>query len=192
MIYHLISTNVKRNVTLTLFRKINEKFLRDFYYSPSSVRNFYAFKSGSATMKTKLKYRSQLLSRWLALLLICVFMSFVYFAYDNPAALHDQLRDHFRHVPLTEFEYQFNLLYSTYSLPNIVLPFFGGVFVDKYGAENCCLAFLSIITVGQILVLVGVSCQSFSTMLAGRALFGIGGESVMVASSMLLQAWFRN
>jgi len=26
-----------------------------------------------------------------------------------------------------------NLLYSVYSLPNIILPFFGGYFIDKIG-----------------------------------------------------------
>ena len=126
------------------------------------------------------------------MLLVCMFMSCVYFAFDNPAALHDQLRDHFRHMPQTEFEYQFNLLYSAYSLPNVILPFFGGVFVDRYGAENCCLVFLCIISIGQLLVSVGVSIQSFPIMLFGRAVFGVGGESVMVASSMLLQSWFRH
>jgi MFS family permease len=30
-------------------------------------------------------------------------------------------------------EYMFGLLYTIYSLPNIILPLFGGVLTDKYG-----------------------------------------------------------
>ena len=32
---------------------------------------------------------------------------------------------------------QYNLLYSVYSLPNLVLPLMGGVFVDKIGVNTC-------------------------------------------------------
>eukprot|EP00505_MAST-04D_sp_SCG-Rhode-Island_P001035 Stramenopile-MAST_4_protein_1035 len=132
------------------------------------------------------------MSRWIALVLISLFMSCVYYAFDNPAALHDQLRDHFHHLSANEFEYQFNMLYTAYSLPNVILPFFGGLFVDRYGAENCCLVFLVILGVGQVVVAIGVTIRSFPVMLLGRAVYGIGGESVMVASSTLLQAWFRH
>ena len=31
------------------------------------------------------------------------------------------------------FEYTFDLMYSVYSLPNIVLPLFGGLLVDRVG-----------------------------------------------------------
>jgi hypothetical protein len=48
-----------------------------------------------------------------------------YFSYDFPAVLQKQIQDQF-HV--SEFDY--NLLYSVYSLPNIVLPLFGGVLID--------------------------------------------------------------
>jgi hypothetical protein len=41
-------------------------------------------------------------------------------SFDNPAALKTSLEEY---VGLSETEY--NLLYTVYSIPNIVLPFFG-------------------------------------------------------------------
>ena len=142
-------------------------------------------------MGENIKYRSQLRTRWLALLITCFFMACTYFAFDNPAALHDQLRDHFNHLSIKEYEYNFNMLYTAYSLPNVILPFFGGVFVDKYGPEVCCFIFICFTFIGQIIVAYGVTIKSFPLMIFGRIIFGIGGESICVASSSLLQKWFE-
>jgi MFS family permease len=49
-----------------------------------------------------------------------------------------------------DFEPYYSLLYSVYSLPNIVLPFFGGVFVDRFGARVCLLVFTFFIVIGQV------------------------------------------
>ena len=118
-------------------------------------------------------------------------MACVYYSFDNPAALHDQLRDHFSHLSTREYEYNFNLLYTAYSMPNVILPFFGGIFVDRYGAEVCCLVFLCFTFLGQLMVAYGVFSKSFTVMIIGRVVFGIGGESICVASSSLLQKWFE-
>ena len=139
----------------------------------------------------KVNYRSQLCARWIALFFICFFMACVYYSLDNPAALHDQLRDHFSHLSTREYEYNFNLLYTAYSMPNVILPFFGGIFVDRYGAEICCLVFLCFTFLGQVMVAYGVFSKSFTIMIIGRVVFGIGGESICVASSALLQKWFE-
>mgnify|MGYP003320108684 CR=1 FL=1 len=46
-----------------------------------------------------------------------------YYCYDNPAALINQLQSRFRGtVVAANFDYDFQLLYSVYSLPNIALP----------------------------------------------------------------------
>ncbi len=66
--------------------------------------------------------------RWATLFLCCVVLFGAYYCYDNPAALHDQLRA--RLVPGAvakgAFEYDFNLLYTVYSAPNVLLPLLGG------------------------------------------------------------------
>ena len=45
---------------------------------------------------------------------------FAAYSFDNPAALKTSLEEY---VGLTETQY--NLLYTVYSIPNIILPFFG-------------------------------------------------------------------
>ena len=97
----------------------------------------------------------------------------------------------FLYNSIKEYEYNFNMLYTAYSLPNVILPFFGGVFVDKYGPELCCFIFICFTFIGQIIVAYGVTIKSFPLMIFGRIIFGIGGESICVASSSLLQKWFE-
>lgn len=47
------------------------------------------------------------------------------------------------------------MLYTVYSLPNIILPFFGGVLIDKIGPRKAILLFSTIILIGQIICVVG-------------------------------------
>ena len=68
--------------------------------------------------------------RWATLFLCCVVLFGAYYCYDNPSALHDQLRARLvarGAVTAGAFEYDFSLLYTVYSMPNVVLPLIGGV-----------------------------------------------------------------
>ena len=47
-------------------------------------------------------------------------------------------------------ETQFNLLYSVYSLPNIIVPFFGGYLLDKFGSRKLILILSAILFLGQL------------------------------------------
>lgn len=55
------------------------------------------------------------------------------------------------------FNTKFNLLYTVYSVPNTVLPFFGGYFCDKLGVRMMALIFTALITVGQFIFALGLS-----------------------------------
>ncbi|RHY79838.1 hypothetical protein DYB26_002571 [Aphanomyces astaci] len=57
------------------------------------------------------------------------------YCYDNPSALKSQLTQHFSGS---------NLLYSVYSVPNMVLPLFGGVLTDKFGPRYVLVATTSL------------------------------------------------
>ena len=136
--------------------------------------------------------RSTRPERWLILFLSCLLMSGSYYCYDNPAALINQLQSRFRGtVVAANFDYDFQLLYSVYSLPNIALPLLGGVLVDRAGVRFSLLLFSTLITLGQCLFAAGGSAASMELMLIGRALFGLGGESLAVAQSALVTQWFR-
>ena len=101
-------------------------------------------------------------------------MACVYYSVDKiTAVLHDQLRDHFSHLSTREIEYNFNLLYTAYSMPNVILPFWGAFLSTGYGAEVCCLVFLCFTFLGQLMVAYGVFSKSFTVMIIGRVVFGI-------------------
>jgi len=121
-------------------------------------------------------------------------MTGVYFSLDIPAALHQQLKDYMSSASTssgTSFSVKFNLLFSVYSIPNIILPFFGGTIVDHLGAHTSTLLFASLTLVGQIIFAIGTSRKSWNLMLFGRTVYGLGGESISVAISTLNNKWFR-
>ncbi|CAH0475668.1 unnamed protein product [Peronospora belbahrii] len=136
--------------------------------------------------------KSELRVRWLVLVLSCIVMIGNYYCFDNPSALKSQLQQHFDMIPKDRYEFFFNLLYTLYSIPNIVLPFFGGVLVDRFGARVMLFVFSTAILTGQVIFATGCSLSSFNLMLFGRVVFGFGGESLGVAQGTLVASWFKN
>ena len=86
---------------------------------------------------------------------------------------------------------KFNLLYSVYSIPNIILPFFGGTIVDKLGAHYSAFIFASLTFIGQLIFAIGVQYKNWTLMFVGRTFYGFGGESINVATSTLNSIWFQ-
>ncbi|KAJ3195903.1 hypothetical protein HDU67_004194, partial [Dinochytrium kinnereticum] len=84
------------------------------------------------------------------------------------------------------FQWQLNLLYSVYSLPNIFLPLVGGFFVDKLGPTVMLLLFSSLVCIGQAIFSIGLSMKSFWLLAFGRLIFGLGGESLEVAQARIM------
>jgi MFS family permease len=112
-------------------------------------------------------------------------------AADNPAALHDPLKTHFAaEFGEHRFEKYFNLMYTCYSLPNIIIPIFGGTLVDRVGYLTMNLVFCAFLILGQSLFAIGVTNRDMDLLLVGRTLYGIGGESILVGLSAMLLDWF--
>ena len=63
------------------------------------------------------------------LLFGCFFLMGNYYSFDNPAPLKHMLQQE----PFSLTESQWSGLYSIYSFPNMVLPLFGGIFIDRLG-----------------------------------------------------------
>lgn len=53
------------------------------------------------------------------------------------------------------------------------------------------LTFSSLICIGSIVFSIGVGAKSFSIMVLGRVLFGLGGESLEVAVTRITTDWFQ-
>jgi MFS family permease len=82
--------------------------------------------------------------RWPVLAGVNMMMFGCYYCYDNPAALNNYFTENTNSTPSTMPRLtatQFNGLYSAYSFPNTILPFFGGILVDKLGCRKMILIF---------------------------------------------------
>ncbi|KAG0214208.1 hypothetical protein BGX33_002342 [Mortierella sp. NVP41] len=128
---------------------------------------------------------------WLVLLLACLLLFGNYYCYDIPAALNVQLGEWLGDDYATH-QYHINLLYSVYSLPNIILPLLGGFLIDRLSASRMLILFSLCICLGQGLFAVGVSFKSIWTMVLGRFIFGIGGECLEVAQAKITTDWFKS
>mmetsp|Transcript_2454 Transcript_2454/g.4501 ORF Transcript_2454/g.4501 Transcript_2454/m.4501 type:complete len:555 (+) Transcript_2454:73-1737(+) len=114
-------------------------------------------------------------------------MATMYFILAMPAALHRQL---YAVMPNENFEMNFNLLFTVSYFPNMILPFFGGAIVDRYGEANCLLFYCIVVLLGQILTSFGVFVASWKYMWAGRFVFGCGAQNLIVANASLISKWF--
>lgn len=128
--------------------------------------------------------------RWMILALACMVMFGNFFAYDLPASLNNPLQKYLGSED-ESYQYQLNLFYSLYSLPNVILPFFGGWLVDVFGTRRLMVILSSLVCIGQLLFSVGVSLKAFWIMHLGRILFGVGGESLGVAQTRMTTKWFK-
>jgi len=135
-------------------------------------------------------------SKWTILLLTCFALTCQFYAYDQPSALNEQLKEHCMALSpaLTAKEYQSNFLhlYSVYAMPNIVLPLLLGLCADWLGVRTLIVVTSCLILVGQTIVSVGSESCSWSLMVLGRVIFGVGGESIQVAQGVLLCRWFKS
>ncbi|KAJ3002399.1 hypothetical protein HKX48_002349, partial [Thoreauomyces humboldtii] len=114
----------------------------------------------------------------------------VVFSYDIPAALNVPLKNWLQ-TPYQEYQWKINLLYTVYSLPNVILPLVGGLLVDNLSATTMLIVFMGFVAFGQMLFATGIAVRSFPLMVVGRVVFGAGGESLEVASSRITTEWFK-
>lgn len=108
--------------------------------------------------------------------LACGLLLGSYYCYDNPGVIEKQLEAQF-HIDSTTW----SLLYSVYSYPNMVLPLFGGIFLDMIGIRVGIILFCILLTCGQFVCVVGGYTEKFWVLILGRTIFGLGGESFNVA-----------
>jgi MFS family permease len=119
-----------------------------------------------------------------ALMFVAVSLAMLgnYYAYDSVGPVAELLSSQ-----LGLSDTQIGSLNAIYSLPNIVLVLVGGVLVDRFTARTVTLAFSGISLIGAVLTALG---SYFPVMVAGRLLFGIGAETMIVAITVALAQWF--
>jgi MFS family permease len=135
----------------------------------------------------KLKDPGSALHRYLALALICLLGFGNNFCYDTPGALEAPIED-----AMSIGTSQFTSLYALYSWPNVIMCFFGGLLIDRVlGIRLGSILFLSLLVIGQAFFALGAFVGHFWIMQLGRFIYGLGGESLQVAQSTYVVAWFK-
>lgn len=80
-------------------------------------------------------------------------------------------------------------LYSAYHLPNTIMVILGGIFADRIGTIPAAFIFSGFVCVGTVIVAFAAP-YSFPGMLFGRAVFGLGAESLTIVQISMLTQWF--
>lgn len=123
------------------------------------------------------------LLRWLVLGLVSLAMFGNYYIYDSISPLADVLK-----ARLAFSDSEIGMLNAIYSIPNIFMVLVGGVIVDRIGTRLATLIFSWVCFLGAGLTALA---PIFPLMAAGRLVFGIGAESLIVAVTTAIARWFR-
>ena len=73
------------------------------------------------------------------------------------------------------------MLYSIYSLPNMIFVFIGGILLNKFGMRIFLLCIL-LVFFGNCIFCLGILMNYYWLMMTGRFLVGLGGETGITAT----------
>jgi MFS family permease len=121
--------------------------------------------------------------RWLVMVFVSLAMFGNYYIYDSISPLADLLAKQ-----LNFSDSNIGLMNGIYSFPNIFMVAIGGIIIDRLGTRKSSILFAIICFIGaSITALKG----DLATMAAGRLIFGLGAESLIVAVTTILARWFK-
>jgi len=80
------------------------------------------------------------------------------------------------------------LLQAIYSIPHVFMVLVGGVIVDRIGVRKSIFLFGVLCSIGAGLTVIS---PALNLMAAGRLVFGLGAESLIVAVTTAIAKWFR-
>ncbi|CAN0458507.1 unnamed protein product, partial [Hapterophycus canaliculatus] len=87
-------------------------------------------------------------------------------------------------------ETKYGSVMSAISIPNLFMPFFGGVFLDSKGHNKGIMLFLTLELVGHVVFTVAMGWGNFWMAVAGEALHGFGSGAVVVAMRAVVSKFF--
>jgi MFS family permease len=106
-----------------------------------------------------------------------------YYIYDSISPLADLLKSQ-----LGLSDAQIGTLNAIYSLPNIFMVLVGGIIIDRIGTRRATTLFCLLCLIGTLIT---AFSSAFPMMAAGRLVFGLGGESMIVAVTAAIAKWFK-
>lgn len=123
------------------------------------------------------------LYRWIVLLFVSLTMGSNYYMYDSINPLE--------RIFITKLGFSatvFGWLNSSYSVTAVLTLLIGGMVIDRIGTKRAITFFAVICCLGAALT--AVSGRP-GVMIAGRAVLGLGGESLVVAATTVIAKWFK-
>ena len=123
------------------------------------------------------------LYRWAVLVFISLAMFGNYYVYDSISPLADVLKQQLRFSDI-----DIGWLNAIYSVPNVFMVLIGGIIIDRVGTKRSTFMFGAVCMVGAV---VTAWSGSLPVMAAGRLIFGLGAESLIVAVTTAIAKWFR-
>ena len=121
--------------------------------------------------------------RWTILGFVSLAMFGNYYVYDCISPLADLL---VKQLNFTDKD--IGTLNAIYSFPNILMVLIGGIIIDRLGTRKSTFLF-------SLLCMTGAVITSLSSQLvfmaAGRLIFGLGAESLIVAITTVIANWFK-
>ena len=121
--------------------------------------------------------------RWLVLLVVGAAMGCNYYVYDSINPLE--------HIFIEKLGFtatQFGWLNSAYAVTAVLTLLLGGIVIDRIGTKKSILLFAVLCFLGAALTASrGVPWM----IIAGRAVIGLGGESLVVAATTAVAKWFK-
>ena len=121
--------------------------------------------------------------RWMVLVVISLAMFGNYYVYDAVSPIADLLKEQ-----LGFSDRNIGLLNAIYSVPNVIMVLIGGIVIDRIGVKKATLLFGVLCFAGAALT---AATPSLPVMAAGRLVFGIGAESLIVSVTTAIAKWFK-
>ena len=123
------------------------------------------------------------LYRWTVLVFVSLTMGANYYMYDSINPLERIFIQRLGFSATT-----FGWLNSAYAVTAILTLLMGGIVIDRIGTKRAITFFATVCCLGAALT--AVSGRP-GMMIAGRALLGLGGESLVVAATTVIAKWFK-
>lgn len=121
--------------------------------------------------------------RWLVLVFISIAQAGNYYIYDSINPLERIFIEHLGYSGT-----KFGWLNSSYSVAAVLTLLIGGIIIDRIGTKKSLFLFSVLCFLGALLTSLR---GNFPTMVAGRAVLGLGAESMIVAVTTALAKWFK-
>ena len=112
--------------------------------------------------------------RYIILILLCYIQGTTLYAIEKLGGIENTIIQVMR-IDAT----QYNLLFSAYTWPNIILCLIGGIVIDRFLGLSRGLVLVNLLSLlGEIIFVVGVFIDNFVVMLIGRFILGSGVQLI--------------